>query len=321
MVEEFVLLPEVFENLDRPEHCSLVFKCLDEILKNGQCANLYNGYWSQYIKKHHLTKLDGNDRIILQKKLHKLVKRRLLVCHASSIPNHPNSNKEWLNILEQTHKTHPFYGMIANKAFGYSSNEVDQRIWLKDIKQYMYSDEFNDRTTGETLRGGSDFEKRLQEILKPALINAKLIKVIDPYINPIDESKWLPILRVCSRIPERILDSPPKCIEIHCSTKFFNGVETVEFEASWKNRFTQLRNSIKPHSYSVNVWDMGRTEVMHDRYIFTNQFGLSIPGGLDNVKSRKTTVNLLDHRLYSNTYYDYFENSSPYSLVHRYDFS
>lgn len=319
MVEEFAILPEVFEDLDKTECCSQVFKCLDDIMKNGQCANLYNGYWSRYVNELLMTKLDGSVRNMLQRKLKQLKSRRLLVSHASSIPNSPKNDEKWLEVLEQTNKTHPFYGMIANRAFGYSANEVDQRIWLKDIKQYIYSDEFNDRTTGESLQGGPEYENRLQDVLRSVLVNAKLIKIVDPYINPSD-SKWLPILRACSRIPERTLDSSPKCIEIHCASKFFNEVEKEEFEVSWRNRFSQLRNTIKPHSYSVYVWDMGKTEAMHDRYIFTNQFGLSIPGGLDNVKKRKTTVNLLDHSLYSKLYYDYKNNSNMFSLVHQYAF-
>ena len=95
--------------------------------------------------------------------------------------------------------------------------------------------------------------------------------------------------------------------------------KTAEYDLNlWKQKLEPL---IKEHNHTFRVflWESReRKEKMHDRFILTDQCGISISGGLDcrtHSHANSTVWSLLDEDVLYKCWEDYDREMSPFKLL------
>lgn len=290
MFYEFSLMPDIFD----PEllYCdqlaeTVVTTLLDGMAHNGMIADLHKGRFRK-----HIGELVGaipdedpeqnrkSPRKDIQECLELLDARNRFVRHPKSQAGDPDPPADWLNLAMLSHAKLPFDGMVMCDDL-YASAGMAGHAQAEVLSKALRAPFWIGRKPDVTL------EKRKGQFaaaLAPILRHAKAVSIIDPYINP-GVKRWLNIIELLGQLVGRQANSGPSSwrprIHIHAGdcTKEPGAPTPANRLNVWGQELDKL-----PRSFRVTVFIWGKDiskPDMHDRYVITNQCGITCPGGLD----------------------------------------
>jgi hypothetical protein len=156
--------------------------------------------------------------------------------------------------------------------------------------------------------------------LAPVLRHAKSLALIDPWLNS-HESRYFDTITVCSNVMgQRGHTRLQGRIHIHAEFRKQRpyGRSISDYFSAWEQKLRPLIATDR-HRFKVFLWEsLPGSESMHDRFILTDQCGISVPGGLDcrrHSHANSTDWSLLDEDARRRRLQDYDPAVSPFNLL------
>ena len=229
------------------------------------------------------------------------------------------TDQDWLRLVLDSHKEIPFHAIILSKTLmddcTCECNEFVEFFSALDSEQWK-----NRRRTLSVAKTPDEYKR----YLAPVLRYAKHLVLIDPYLSP--KKEYLDTIKICSEMTSKRRESQgrfPNC-RIHIHAEEGSGLryeygaedETVEdYFDSWEKGLRSLIEKYG-HSFKVFLWKQGSNS-MHDRFILTDQCGISVPWGLDCPKKprKDTDWGLLDEETRLKRWNQYVPDIKPRLLL------
>lgn len=317
MLYDFAMTPELFEpkfiEQNDPNGTVLV-EFLRGLAENGLLADLNKGQWARQIECNSSNlSLNLRDKVLTCIKV--LNDRNRLVRHRKSVTGNPSSNLDWLELIFDSHDQIPFDGIVLSEALMKGSsrkcNEFIEFCEVLDSKPWI------DRKRTLTLqKSKSDYQTALEPILR----YARKLRLIDPFLNS-EEVRYLDTISICSNLlGMRRHNRFDECIvEIHSAKKSprQENFRTDQIFSNWELKLQELMQTYR-HKYRVYLWEnQFDTGKFHDRYILTDQIGISVPWGVDCYERThdSTKWNVLDEVDRELCWADFDQTSEKFELV------
>lgn len=318
MLYELAMTPDLFDVSvvgANTSHDVILVQILRGIAENGLLANLNKDRWMKYIQKEKVPYLPPGlkDRVITC--FNVLHSRHRLSRHPRSGKGDPQSDSEWLDLAMESHQKIPFYGIVLSKmlmdtcghndsSFIEFSESLNSSLWLER------------RRTIPLNKCETDYRSTLTPILR----HAKSLSLVDPYLNS-QESRYFDMVRICSEVMgQRVHARLQGRIHIHAEVKHQGPKvhKTLdEYLKDWEQKLRPLK-SHDGHRFKVFLWEsLPGSENPHDRFILTDQCGISAPGGLDcrtHSHANNTNWILLDEEDRLRRLQDYDPATSPFQF-------
>ena len=300
MLYELAFTPDVFDaqvNADDAEHRTELRGLLSQLSDLGMVANLDKQGWQR--KVFECLKAWPNERYRseIMACLNILADRNRLVRHPKRSSGPPVADSHWFDLVRESHKFLPFDWVVTGKRIG--RGQISATESAVPVAEVRTSDKWQPRRSKTIAMCQSGY----QSVLPPILRHAKRLELVDPYLSP-RNSQHFSIVQVSAELMgRRGQHQQPGDIRINTTLKGEDIVDPNVALLRWEAAIRRLKSDLGvPHSFRVFIWrsDLGDAG-MHDRYVLTNQCGISVPGGLDTYKertSRKTVWSLLDHEDY-----------------------
>jgi hypothetical protein len=267
--------------------------------------------------EHRLARLSPGLRDKVIACLNTLHDRHRLVRHPRRIQGNPTADSEWLELALESHRRIPFYGIILGKALLSECGHSDAAF--AELSEALDSPQWQSRRRSSTLtKCDADYRAALAPILR----HARTLALVDPYMSCHD-SRFFNTVKICiDLLGQRGHAILPSRIHIHAGNpgNSYNHPESVADRLSaWERCLRPLIDEQHPHRFKVFLWEAHPGgETLHDRYILTDQCGLSIPAGLDcraDSMPNSTTWSLLDEEDRIRRLQDFDPGTSPFRLL------
>ncbi len=319
MLYEFAMTPELFDssvaNSDNSSSVILV-EILKGLIENGLLANFHKGRWVLHVRDQRVTSLSPKLKKDVITLLNTLRDRHRLPRHPKSVLYDPKTDQQWLNLALESHHRVPFHAIILSKTLmnncGYNCNEFVEFSNTLDSEQW----DLKRKRTLTLNKTKSDYRKALAPVLR----HAKSLMLIDPWLNSA-QSRFFDTVSICSnllgqrgqaRLHGRIVIHAAK---IHQKP---DGATVKDDLDTWGIKLKPLINQDK-HKFRVFLWEsIDHGETMHDRFILTDQCGISTPAGLDcrtHSHANSTDWSLLDEHARSKRWKNYKPSTSPFRCL------
>lgn len=327
MLYEFAIMPELFDasTISGDKRAEVILpQILNGMLKNGGLlANLNKDKWQGHVEERVGTLVsdfpDLRDRILTL--IRTLDDRHRLIRHPKSKRGGPSTDQDWLNVTLDSHEETRFHAIILSQALK-DGCTCGCDVFV-EFFNCLNSKRWNDcRRTLSVRKTLDDYKRYLARVLR----YAKRLVLIDPYLSP--EKEYLDTIEICSEMLGQRRESQGRLancsIHIHAEEdsgfrhEYGTKHETVEdYLNSWEKRLHPLIEEYG-HSFRVLVWKSGSNS-MHDRFILTDQCGISVPWGLDCPKKPKKDANtdwgLLDEETRRKRWEQYDPDIKPKLLL------
>jgi len=322
LLYEFAMTPDLFDPLVvglNPRLEIILVELLRGMCDNGLVANLHNEGWH----KHVISRLRGLSPELQHQVIecfNTLYDRNRLVAHPARNGGDPADDHDWLELALVSHRRIPFHSIFLSQGL------LDLRLQCDPTFQEAACIEFSCALNSPLWRGRSQTLPLTQSLadyrraLTPILRHARALTLVDPYLTP-HERRFYGTVELCAQLlGQRGFETRAGRIHIHAgdpTARTARNQEPVRDRlAAWASRLQPLVRRFR-HRFKVFLW--GRRpggELFHDRYILTDQCGISVPAGLDyrNPPSR-TTWTLLDNSTYLSRLQDYDQPTSPFDLL------
>lgn len=319
LLYEFAMIPDVFEHSTLKNDQSLEFIFVVQFLRglseNGLLANLYKDQWYKDVNSQ-ISNLPQELKGQIMACLNMLDSRHRLVRHPKQGGQVPAHSVDWLNLAMISHQKIPFHGIIFHKG-SFEDDSLADNV-LIELSKILNSSQWQNRRRSLTLKKR---EKDYRKNLTPILRYARSLTLVDPYFNH-SEARFFDTIQLCSELMGQRpgLDRRQGRIHIHAAKKHQEPEDRSleEYLASWKDKLSEL-NCKDGHRFKIFLWESS-SETLHDRFILTDQCGISTPGGLDcrtQSNPNDTVWSLLDEedrRLWLQKF-DPQAKKSPYQLL------
>jgi len=234
----------------------------------------------------------------------------------------PQDDADWLDIALLSHDKIPFYALLLTQslidACDHDCDEFVEFLGSLDSKQW----EGRRKRTLTLTKSAESYKSALTPILR----YAKSIALIDPWLNS-QESRYFDTVSTCSNLlGRRETARYHGRIDIHAEAgkQKPTGLSVADYFSAWERKLRPLTKA-DGHRFRIFLWEsLPGSESMHDRYILTDQCGLSVPGGLDcrtHSHANSTDWSLLDEDARQHRLSDYAHPGSPFDLVDDYEIS
>jgi len=316
---EFAMTPELFEgsvaNTDNSAGVILV-ELLRGIAENGLLANLHKDRWLRHVTEKRTITLSPalKDKVLAC--LSVLHSRHRLVRHPRCMAGDPDTDQDWLNLAFDSHDRIPFHAIILSQVLIDScGRECDAFV---EFFGSLDSAQWNGRRKRTLSLTKSDTDYR--SALAPILRYAKSLVLIDPWLNA-QESRYFDTVTICSNVMgQRGHARLQGRIDIHAEAGKQKpyGRTVGDYLTAWEQKLRPLI-AADGHRFRVFLWEsLPGSESMHDRFILTDQCGISTPGGLDcrtHSQANSTDWSLLDEDVRQRRWNEYDPPVSPFNLL------
>jgi hypothetical protein len=271
MLYEFTVTPGIFEEglLATSDHMARdLIRLLDGLQQNGLIGNLCDSHLRREIGARISALPAGRLREDLRCGLEMLDKRQRFIDRPYVGPGWPGDDPAWLQEAVNSHSTENFYSIVTTEltANGRLCPPCTLRIGSV-CSSALWTGRQNSRRVE---RSAAVF----QDVLRPVLLNAKSLMLIDPHIQP-ERARYSTSLKAMVQSAyTRHNPGTLKIFEIHSKT---------DADHSWF--FNELRSRIGPLVPSgcrirLVLWE-DPEDRFHNRFILTNFCGISVDRGLD----------------------------------------
>jgi hypothetical protein len=305
---EFAITPDVFDSAVIETDQALritVIEILRGLSENGLLANLHKDAWVRFVEEERLSKLSPGLRDKILSCLKILRDRNRLVRHPRSLSTVPVSDLDWLMLAVDSHHRKAFHGIILTEELRSQSGISEG--WALALTKVLDSPNWLDRKkrTLPVTRTESAYRSALEGIL----CYARVVRLIDPYLDSHD-ARFFTTLDLCSDLlGRRPYERLKGRIHIHAhrDKQKPEGFSDGEQMNKWERALKPLAQR-DGHLFKVFLWrELPGGEPFHDRFLITDQCGISIPSGLA-IPTRKTpgstTWSLLDEDARQNSIYN-----------------
>jgi hypothetical protein len=318
---EFAMTPDLFDasvaNADQSAGVILV-ELLRGIAENGLLANLHKDRWLRHVTQRRTPTLPPALRDKVLNCLSILHNRHRLVRHPKCMTADPISDKDWLNVALESHQRIPFHAIFLSQALLDSCGRTCDA--LVEFFSSLDSAQWNGRRKRTLTLRKSDADYRVA--LSPILRHAKSLALIDPWFNS-SESRYFDTVAICSNVMglrgyTRLLGRID--INAEAGKQKPDGRSTTDYLADWEQKLRPLA-AADGHRFRVFLWEsLPGSEHLHDRFILTDQCGISAPGGLDcrtHSHANTTDWSLLDEDVRLRRWNEYDPPASSFKLLAR----
>ena len=292
MFYEYALIPDIFD--PTLLYCDgradiIVTEILRGVVLNGMIGDLHRGRLREHVGElvGKIPEADPKTKQTSPRKqildcLELIKDRNRFVRHPLRPEGIPATPREWLDLALKSHATIRFDGLVTCPDCYDAANlsTVPATAKLDDALNAQF---WVSRRTDCPLK--SKRVSEFQRALVPVLRHAKKVTLIDPYIEP-DKPRWINTVRLVQELIGRRVAGDAgyqATVHIHAGDP---EPRTASGQLNlWENALKALPIRFKT---SVSLWSMKLDRAnfpdgpeMHDRYIITNQVGVSCPGGLD----------------------------------------
>lgn len=276
MIFEFGLTPGLFADRGNPTGLAALEALLSMVSRESHLIGVArNKEWRPAIHQA-IASLASPFRENLVRLVSVLHDRRRFVPRLyQTNPSHPPGNdKEWLSELIRAHVESPFDFIVTLAATVTEYEKIPGCVYciqeVSDIPSYKEY-ERSRRIKRET----SEF----LEVLKPLLLHARSILLIDPHINPSVQRYRRPVAAMINATFDRGRYPAPAFVEMHLKAKEAPNEQEEEFR-KWllpkMNQGSRVR---------VVLWEEKTgQETFHNRFILTELCGIKVGQGLDEPK-------------------------------------
>jgi hypothetical protein len=322
---EFAMTPDLFDasiaNTDGTASIILV-EILRGIAENGLLANLHKDRWLRHVTENRVTSLSPALRDKVLTCLSVLYDRHRLVRHPKCMTGVPGTDQAWLNLALDSHDRIPFHAIVLSQPLMDGCGRACDAF--VEFFGSLESARWNGRRkrTLSLTKSNADYRAALTPILR----HAKSLALIDPWLNS-QQSRYFDTVTICSNVlGQRGHARLQGRIDIHAEAgkQKPDGRTIADHLTAWEQKVRPLITG-DGHRFRVFLWEsLPGSESMHDRFILTDQCGVSTPGGLDcrtHSHANSTDWNLLDEDVRQRRWNDYDPPVSLFKLLGRTEIS
>jgi hypothetical protein len=318
MLYEYAMTPDLYDSRVQDNIMGadiILTQLLRGIAENGLIANLHKDKFVKHVVNDRLPGVSQKTRDRIIACINLLDTRRRVVRHPVSSNGDPVTDFEWLNIVMESQARCPFQAIFLSEdlenSYEGSCSSFVQIEGALDSEQWLSG---NSRSAVVT-KTPPEFNVHL----KPVLKYARSIQLIDPFMNS-DDSRFLNTVDLVSQATgDRGFGRLQGRINIHTELKNQRPIRMSpkDYLDGWSRKLQPLIDRDN-HRFRVFLWtSLPGSEHMHDRYILTDQCGLSIPGGLDcrdHSHANTTDFILIDEEARLKHWDEYDPATSPFDL-------
>lgn len=314
MLYEFAMTPDVFDATAvdlNPALGVILVQLLRGMCDNGLIANLHKNRWLGYVKDR-IERLSPGLKDKIFTCFNTLHDRHRFVRHPRRLAGDPASANDWLELALESHRRIPFHGIVLGHALLATSGHNDSAFM--ELRGSLDLPQWQSRRRSLTL---TKCEADYRAALAPLLRHAKTLSLVDPYLSCHD-ARFFDTVRICAELVGQRGHAVLPCrVHIHAGNP---SPEPVPDRLNaWDRQLRPLIDPQHPHRFKVFLWGTrSGGETLHDRYILTDQCGVSVPSGLDcRVHSvpNSTTWSLLDEEDRARRLQDYEPVTSPFQWL------
>ncbi len=325
MLYEFAMTPDLYDasviNTDANE--IIIVELLRGLAENGLLANLHKDRWLRHICQDRIIALPPAVKDKILSCLSVLHDRHRLVRHPKCMNYNPSSDSDWLKLALDSHQRIPFHAIILSQCL---TDNCGQRCdAFVEFSGALDSPQWSVRRqrTLQVLKSEAGY----RTALAPVLRYSKSLSLVDPFFcteNPLltqDQERFFKTIEICSNLMgQRGHTRLQGRIHIHAELRKQkpDGLTLNDYLGAWERKIRPLIG-IDGHRFKVFLWEsLPGSESLHDRFVLTDQCGISVPGGLDcrtHTHPNTTDWNLLDEDVRVKRWNEYEPLVSPFRLL------
>lgn len=325
MLYEFAMTPELFDASVQGTGGTagiILVELLRGMTENGLLANLHKDRWIRHVTESRATTLSPALRDKIFTCFSVLNDRHRLVRHPKNMSGDPTCDLDWLTLAFESHQRIGFHAIVLSQLLiDGCGRECDA---LVEFFGSLDSARWNGRRrrTLSLRKSNADY----RAALAPVLRHAKSLALVDPWLNS-HESRYFDTVTICSNVMgQRGHARLQGRIDIHAEAgkQRPDGRTVADYLSAWEQKLRPLITA-DGHRFRVFLWgSLPGSESMHDRFILTDQCGISTPGGLDcrtQSHPNSTDWSMLDEDVRRRRWSDYDAPASPFKLLGNKDVS
>lgn len=281
MLYDVALLPQLFDaafQQSNPTRAFILKTLLRDLAVNGVMADLHKEACSKEIKRR-VEELPETVRGDLMLGLSVLRDRSRIVRRPKSTGT-PQTSEQWVDVAKLENALH---AIVVDDLSGADGDE------LLKLDEVLDADRWTQRSTTWSV---SMDVAGYTRVLTPLLRHATKLVLIDPYLCVNRDYK--PVLELCAELLGRSRGVSAGYIELHGSTQ---GPQTDvgQYFREWEVFLNDLKTRFR-HEYKVCLYQRPVAgQRFHDRFILTNQCGVSASNSLRIIQGNSTDWYLMDY--------------------------
>jgi len=279
--KEVTFTPSVFDKniaLESERKFEKLLNILEDIVDSGIIIGISRKW--QIKVNDSINKYEDNERSELKEIFNRLGDRVRLVSYPISKDFGDNEDM-WIYQAEQISKKRAFDIIVASKDTS-STKQIDSldRRFFKN----------------KGAKVGKQSRDFMNKMLSPILSYAEVVTIIDPYFS-FNHKRFLDALEIiCKNLANHHGIKDKGIIDIHTSIKAMkiNGEFKWQEAYSWSKIIKGYENKYE-HPITLTIWEeVKKKDEWHERWIITNQCGISMGKGSDISEWTDSTWSLLD---------------------------
>ncbi len=337
MLKEFFITPHVFDIEHLTEFNHPLKTLLEIIESSGYILDLNNGTWARETRQNINNELQSQKLKDRFNNIYDFLKDRHRIVGHPKGTMQPKNEREWLLVAKELSLFRKIDTILATKIYDNSTLSLEQ------LEEINVSEKFGITGSEHYVKS----EKELEKILLPFLSYAKKVTIIDPYFD-ISVPRFKKTLELIAQSfkEKRGTRSSGGSIIINLSIKVFSEKSdhynhakkdlgsildkrvNDRYRVKWQNIINDIYKKYD-HKVKIFIWDRKKDDTlkMHDRYIITDQAGISSAAGTDKddyqlsewgIKTYESSVDMLNK--YKPSRDDTYDNSI-YKLIYAIDSS
>jgi hypothetical protein len=286
LMHEVSITPEVFGpgcvGADRVKEM-LLEELLTKVVKNGFLADLAGGQWRNQVQSNCCGGLSPDMQHRLKSFLSALEDRHRLVCHRTASPALPQNDLAWLEEALRVHRNLQLDGVVVDDALHSAAKDRGKAkqvvVSLSGIRDADVWNVLEQRSIGLVRE-----QQHYEAAIEPLVRYSSRAWLIDGYMSNDPDGRYLLTVDIFAKYLARGLRNQHGEIFLHSGVPFqVDGPPRApdDIYSDWGVKLTNLAGKYG-HWFRMYVRPRGRGwRRMHDRYVFTDQMGVKVAGGLD----------------------------------------
>ena len=313
MLYEYALTPDLFTKtmLTQPDAGITMTQLLAGLEMNGLLGNFNKEEWLNGLSDKELKDLDPKLKDKLLRHIKRLYDLHRVINHAEVNATTPINNHEWLQWAVKEYKVYKYFkAVIASEdLMKYYSKICGPGVeGFVDFFDALESDHWKHigRSSNSLFKTKSEYKQLLESVLK----YAKTLALVDYGFHYVRSCGYQDSLEICaSLLGKRESQGRERWIsrEISVHASYATLGKNLKSPQEWFDGWSPIVKELQRkygHKYRFFLWETLESKFtprkernkMHDRYIITDQFGISCPFGLDCFpeSKQKTTWHRMD---------------------------
>ena len=317
MLYEFAITPDVFDSTSLesdPASCQNLLYLFKELAFNGLIANLNKEQWEKLVASR-AEQLPPALRDKVQAFLNLMHDRHRLARHPKA-PSPPATDADWFRLAVHEHERFALYAAVVGPSLRISRSSKTSTPEVIRLPELLGSPVMDARQSSVHIQQcEADFER----LLTPVLRYARKVRLIDPHLD-CSQPRYKTTMELCMRLMREGPDGFARTMDIHAGLPSKYAGDCVAALDGWEHYlrpYVRSSDSNIEIRFNVFIWeDEPDSERLHDRFIITDQCGISAPGGLDcQRKPRSTDWSLLSQEGIEQHLDEYDAALSPFTRL------